>query len=400
MQIRSVTVFAHESDLPQAARVAATVRLALEAADYAVQTVRLALPPFPLWAEGEAEAVRAARRLGTAAAEHGMDYVALGPAVPAAPQAYRWIPAMLAGASNVFCSAVMADEDGIHPDAVMACAQVIADLAPLEANGFANLRFAALASVPPGAPFFPAAYAPPLLPQRKVLVALALEAADLAVAAFAAASTAEEARQRLVKALEAHGRRLSRLSERAAAAHGGRFLGLDFSLAPFPAPETSIGAALERLGVPALGAHGSLAAAAFLADALDRAAFPRSGFNGLMLPVLEDTVLAARAAEGLLTLKDLLAYSAVCGTGLDTVPLPGDTTADQLAAVLWDVAALSRRLRKPLTARLMPIPGKLAGDVVRFDFPYFADSRVMPLQAAPLSGALLSSFDLRPRPAA
>ena len=117
----------------------------------------------------------------------------------------------------------------------------------------------------------------------------------------------------------------------------------------------------------------------------------KGGFNGLMLPVLEDAGLGARAAEGTLTTKDLLLYSAVCGTGLDTIPLPGDASAGQLSAVLLDVAALAVRLNKPLTARLMPIPGKAAGEVTAFDFGYFANSRVMPLPALPLSGRLASA---------
>ena len=72
-----------------------------------------------------------------------------------------------------------------------------------------------------------------------------------------------------------------------------------------------------------------------------------------MLPVLEDSVLALRAAEGQLTVSDLLSYSAVCGVGLDTVPLPGDTSEDTLTGILLDVAALATRLNKPLTARLI-----------------------------------------------
>ena len=83
---------------------------------------------------------------------------------------------------------------------------------------------------------------------------------------------------------------------------------------------------MERLGVPRLGEHGSLAAAAILADTMDQADFLRAGFSGLMLPVLEDATLARRAAEGSLGVKDLLLYSCVCGTGLDSVPLPGDTS--------------------------------------------------------------------------
>jgi uncharacterized protein (UPF0210 family) len=104
-----------------------------------------------------------------------------------------------------------------------------------------------------------------------------------------------------------------------------------------------------------------------------------------MMPVLEDSVLAARAAEGVLTVKDLLLYSAVCGAGLDTVPLPGDVSTDQVAALLLDVAALALRLNKPLTARLMPIPGKRAGDEVAFAFAYFARGGVLSLEAESLT---------------
>jgi hypothetical protein len=85
---------------------------------------------------------------------------------------------------------------------------------------------------------------------------------------------------------------------------------------------------------------------------------------------------------------DLLLYSAVCGTGLDTVPLPGDISVSQLQAILLDLAALAQRLEKPLTARLMPIPGKAAGEETGFDFAYFANSRVLGVRAEPLGGLL------------
>ncbi|MEJ5203020.1 MAG: DUF711 family protein, partial [Anaerolineales bacterium] len=100
-----------------------------------------------------------------------------------------------------------------------------------------------------------------------------------------------------------------------------------------------------------------------------------------------------------LTLKDLLLYSAVCGAGLDTVPLPGDVTSEQLAAVLLDVAALAMRLNKPLTARLMPIPGKQRGEFTSFDFAYFANGGILDVPAAPL-GRLFTqngTCSLRPR---
>ena len=76
----------------------------------------------------------------------------------------------------------------------------------------------------------------------------------------------------------------------------------------------------------------------------------------------------------------------MCGAGLDTVPLPGDSTAEQLEGVLLDVAAIALRLNNPLIARLMPIPGKHAGDPVEFDFEFFAKGAVLSLPAAPLQG--------------
>jgi len=199
--------------------------------------------------------------------------------------------------------------------------------------------------------------------------------------------------------LESHTTVLTELAAGVAAEFETAFIGFDVSLAPYPDDAISLGNALEKLGLPALGLAGSLAAAAFVADTLDRGRWPRIGFNGLMLPVLEDSVLARRTIDGTLGVKDLLMYSAVCGTGLDTVPLPGDVSTDQLYALLLDVAALAVRLGKPLTARLMPVPGKQAGDLTDFDFPYFANGRILPLAAAPLTGMLAGNetFQLHPR---
>jgi uncharacterized protein (UPF0210 family) len=160
-----------------------------------------------------------------------------------------------------------------------------------------------------------------------------------------------------------------------------------------------VGTALEALGLEGFGGPGSLAASAFLTDTLDRARFTRTGFCGLMLAVLEDATLAARGAQGLLSVGELLMFSAVCGTGLDTIPLPGDVSKDQLAAILIDMGALALRLDKQLTARLMPLPGKKAGDLTAFDFEFFANSRVLSVPSASLSNLLAGDavLDIRPR---
>jgi uncharacterized protein (UPF0210 family) len=215
-----------------------------------------------------------------------------------------------------------------------------------------------------------------------------MEAASLAVAVFEFAGSLEEGLAGLRVAVEQHAQALSVVGDELASESGYHFTGIDFSLAPYPADESSLGHAVELIGVPEVGMHGSLAAAAMLAATLDEADFPRVGFSGLLFPQLEDNVLADRAAAGVLTVKDMLMYSAVCGTGLDTIPLPGDTTPEELAPLLLDLAALALRLDKPLTARLMPVPGKQAGEPTSFDFSFFANSRVMPLSAQPLGEKL------------
>ena len=396
MKIRSLTVFfapqhpPNASQLAPLAKFAAAARESYVAAGYEVQTLRLATPPFPRWVKplAQSRAVEAAVAIETLALEAGFGYVSLGPALPEILESYSFIPHMLAATKAAFFSGVIAEKKtGIHLQALIACADLIQKAALLEANGFANLRFAALANVPPGSPFFPAAYhagGPPSF-------AIATQSADLAVSAFEEASSVAQGSRLLTESIQQHARALAKIGRSLAKPSKLSFGGIDFSLAPFPSESESLGAALERMGVPAAGLHGSLAAAAILTQAIDAARFPRAGFNGLLLPPLEDAILAKRAAEGVLTISDLLMYSAVCGTGLDTVPLAGATRAEQMAALLLDLAALALRLDKPLTARLMPIPGSAAGDATTFDFPFFANSRVMELKSEPLKNALAAS---------
>ena len=400
MKIRSITYFCNpkypldENILQKAGRFLAEAKSAYKAARYEVQTVRLATVPFPqLLGDGQIDKLpELATQFEEIAQEHNIGYVSLGPALPEMPRSYEVIPEGIFVSENIFFGGVMADKTrGLNLSAVRACAEIIVKAAMIEPNGFANLQFAALANVDAGAPFFPAAYHYGDEPA----FAIATESADLAVEAFENAKTLEDGRKALISEVTRHGQAISRVAEDLAQSpisnspitnyHSPKFLGIDFSLAPFPDDAHSLGNAVEKMGVPKIGMHGSLAAAAILTEAVDRADFPHTGFSGFMQPVLEDSVLARRAAEGILTIKDALLYSAVCGTGLDTIPLPGDTTSEQLVPLLLDLCALALRLDKPLTARLMPIPGKQTGDETNFDFAFFAPSRVMALESAELN---------------
>jgi hypothetical protein len=392
MKIRSITYFFNpgwpldENKFKSAGKFLAEAKLAFEAAGYEVQTMRLATVPFTQLLENSIEETpKLAKAIEGLIPSIGVEYASLGPAFPNVPGSYEIIPEAIAETKNIFFSGVMADsQNGISLEAVRACAKVIVKCAPLTPDGFANLRFAALANVLPGAPFFPAAYHQGDRPA----FAIATEAADLAVDVFKNAKSLNEGRDALVESLETHGGALASFARQLQFRYGVQFGGIDFSLAPFPTDKQSLGGAVEEMGVPKIGLHGSLAAASILTEAVDRANFRHTGFSGFMQPVLEDSVLAKRAAEDTLTIKDLLLYSAVCGTGLDTVPLPGDVSDNQIAALLLDLSALALRLDKPLTARLMPIPGKQAGDPTDFDFDFFANSKVMTLEAEKLGGVL------------
>jgi uncharacterized protein len=390
MEIRSITLFCKpDFDEAAAARFFGDAR---EAFSFPVQTTRVATTPFPDWWQEGQEVTEVARRWQAA----GANYASLGP-VQLHHEAI-WLerlPDIVAGEGMLFAGAEIAGGNGqIDLARCTAVARVIRRASTILDNGFGNLYFAALANCPPGSPFFPVAYHG----GGPARFALALESADLAVAAVAAGGTLAETRHRLVAAIEETAATLAKTAASLSAAHGIAFHGLDFSLAPFPTPERSLAGAMEGLGVAAVGSPGSLFAAAFITEAIDRARFPRCGFSGLMLPVLEDSVLAQRAADGAVSITDLLAYASVCGVGLDTVPLPGDVSETALAGILLDVAALACRLDKPLTARLMPLPGLRAGDPAHFDFPYFADSRVMAAGAGVTSLlALPGIVELAPR---
>jgi uncharacterized protein len=385
MDIRSITLFI-EPDTPAAA-LAEFVAAARTAFPYPVQTMRLATTPFPDWLDQTpAHFIKA---FAESWRSSGIDYLSLGPVQ--VDHHDRWlalIPALVSATDMVFASVGIGDRNGrIALDRCRALAQIIKQVSLIQSNGFGNLYLTALANCAPGSPFFPVAYHG----GGPAHFALAVESADLAVMAVQSAATLAEARHNLVEAIETAAAAVGQAAAPLARQYGLSFSGIDFSLAPFPTDDKSLAGALEGLGLPHLGAPGSLFAAAFVTEAIGRANFPSCGFSGLMLPVLEDSVLARRAAEGLITVNDLLGYAAVCGVGLDTIPLPGDVSEASLSGILLDVAALAARLNKPLTARLMPLPGLQAGEPVSFDFPYFADSRVMAVSGTGLTGPLAAA---------
>lgn len=384
MRIRTITAGANKEDVVRVARAAQEARRRLQDAGYVVQTLRLAFDPSVTNdSSGFAVMLPGVEAL---ARDAGFDYVSIGP-VPADRLAA--LADALAATETVFASVRLAGRNGKADTAGIAgAARVMAALAFATPGGFGNLRFAALAGVAPGSPFFPASYhsgGEPWLAIGPEAAALAVEAArevadqgeGVSESFQIVSSRIQSFVTNLAARIEHHDARIREALKGIDELFNVYVAGCDWSLAPHPDRSCSIGAAIERVSGRLFGEPGTLAVIRACTDAIRTARTTLIGLSGVMLPVLEDAVLALRNTEGRYGWRDLIAFSAVCGTGLDTIPLPGDITIEQIEGILAEIAALAGVLHKPLTARLMPIPNLRAGDMTTFDFPYFVNTRVM-----------------------
>jgi len=380
-RVRTITAGTNLKSLSDTRAVGAAVatlkraKQAVTDAGYEVQTVRIATQPL-LEDSGWRARARALTTLQaldrTMVAESVL--LSIGPVL--APDGddtdfAGWAAELARTTQNVsFTVRVASPERGTSPRGVTAAGDAIAAIARATPGGIGNFRFAAAANIPAGTPFFPVAYH-----SGSDAMAIGLESPPLLSAGLAEASTLGEAQQHLTELLESRLGPLERLVRDIARRESRSYTGIDVS--PAPGKDASIGATIEALtGVP-FGAPSTLAGCAAITDVLKSVRLKTCGYSGLMLPVLEDPILAKRASEGRFGVRDLLLYSSVCGTGLDVVPLPGDSRSDRLAALIADVAALSTKLRKPLSARLFPVPDKGAGEMAHFDNPYLTDSIVL-----------------------
>lgn len=383
LKVRTVTAFVPfdpvtaEATLVEAAEFLGGARHALQAAGFEVQTLRLATPPLASYRDRIllAERLDFLLRLDRWATENGV-LVSLGPVLledsyDAAQVSF--VVEVLRRSRSLHASVVIADEAAPQPQAIRAAAEIIRELGETPAPEPLGFRFAALARCPAGIPFFPAAYAD----GKRREFALGLESASVFAAALAGPADPASKRVRLRAALEGPLQRLESVAQTLASETGWSYLGIDTS--PTPNGAVSIAAAVEALAGRPLGSAGTLAAVAALTHLIQALPVRHTGFNGLMLPVLEDRLLAERTAEGRVGVEQLLIYSTLSGTGLDVVPLPGDTSVEALERLLGDVAAVAVKLRKPLTARLLVVPGQSAGELTRFDSPWLTNTRILPL---------------------
>lgn len=383
-KVRAITAFVKMDPAKMPAVVADALRMLrqvkseLQKAGYEVETLRIATQPFPdytkkLTREQTLAFFRDFDQLGVKE-----DFLAnVGPAMlddSDDPAAADLLATAMEQAKVLHGTVIVAADDGVHWKAIRAAAHVMKRLgenAPADAG---NFNFAALAMVLPTNPFYPAAYSW----GAGHRFAIATESANVVAEAFAGThGESKLAAERLRAALEPHLKAIEAAAMRAEKTTGWSYAGIDTS--PAPLREISIGTAIENFTGAPFGSSGTLTAAAVITGVIKHLPVQMTGYSGLFIPILEDATLSKRWGEGRLTIDDLLAYSSVCGTGVDTVPLPGDVTEEQMSKIIGDMATLAFRLQKPLSARLMPIKGRKAGEKTYFNDPILVNTTIQPL---------------------
>jgi uncharacterized protein (UPF0210 family) len=382
-RVRAVTAFVridrehYQAQMQDALSFLQRARSAYQAAGYQVQTLRITTQPFTEYTRdlSREQASAFLRGLDELAQKQGF-IASIGPAMLSDSDdtgGADLLAEVLANSKNLSGSIIIAGQDGLHGKSISAAARTIQYLAAHSPGGQANFNFAATAMLPAYGPFFPGAY----FTRDGHQFAIGLESANVVQAAFSPAQEFASARSNLAQKMAAAVSPVEKIATTLAAKSGWKYGGIDVS--PAPLGKASIGAAVEMLTGGPFGSSGTLSAAALITSVLRELPVKHAGYSGLMMPILEDTILARRWGEGHITIDGLLAYSSVCGTGLDTIPLPGDVSNRQVERMLSDTASLAFKWNKPLSVRLLPVPGKRAGEKTTFDGPYLANTVLQPL---------------------
>ncbi|VEU34708.1 unnamed protein product [Pseudo-nitzschia multistriata] len=383
---------------------------------YEIQTLRVATNPFPEYLLGSDSSSKTAcdeavvrerlKVLDDCFEKHGIAFVSLGPAC--SQETVEVCTRIVDFSGRFSCSVQLASND-------VALARVSAEtilrnskLGNPEDGGLANFRFC-VANVKPYIPFFPAAKArteddetftirfaiglengallKDLLEKdagRTIANILPPKTLSPASGSSFAAGFAES-----VRPIQSICDNLVREWDGSSAAL--EYIGLDASFNPSLDEEGSVASAVEALDEVSrgFGGVGTIAATAAMTTAIQTKlpseeegfGIKITGYNGLMLPLCEDKRLAQLATEGKLRMTDLLNVSSVCGVGIDTVPIPGDASVEELTSLLLDVAGLAERWNKPLSCRVFPVPNKTVGEMTTFDSPFLVNSKILPVSS-------------------
>ena len=380
MKIRTITAGIHldinnfEVQLEDAGSFLMTSRDLFNDNNVEVQTVRLSTQSWTeynrkLSIEGLLPILN---EIESTARGSGIDFISIGPC--STVREIEKVSHILNDTTFLCTSAFLGNaRTGLLTNNILAAARAVKDISTISPDGSRNFMFASTASTPADIPFFPAGYHG----DHEKSFTIGLESGDIVFEASCRSRDIEELGSLLG---HTYNEELKKI-EKIAISKNTRFeyRGIDLSYAPGSEDNASIAFAIERITGSPFGSNGTLSAAAAITGSLKKMKVKRCGYSGLMLPVLEDEGLCRSADVGSLDIQKLLLYSSACGTGLDAVPVPGDASVERIGSIISDVAYLSIKWNKPLSARLLPIPEGHAGDTTDLNSPYLKDCSILPV---------------------
>lgn len=346
---------------------------------------RVAVSPIAAVMAGHVtdELVQVSHALDEAAVEAGVDFIGGYTALVQKGMTIsdktliESIPEVLSETSHL-CASVNAasTKAGMNVDALLLLGRIWKETAArtADADGFGCCKLSVFANMPEDNPFMSGAYKGIGEPETVInigvsgpgVVKRAIERLRAGSETCDLGSIAEEIKStafRVTRCGELIGREVAK-------AVGAKFGIVDLSLAPTPVVGDSVGEIFEAMGIPKVGGPGTTAALAMLNDAVKKGgAFASSsvgGLSGAFIPVAEDSALARAVEEGHLSIEKLEAMTSVCSVGLDMIALPGDTSVETLAAIAMDELAIGVINNKTTSVRLIPVPGKQAGEKAVF----------------------------------
>lgn len=273
---------------------------------------------------------------------------------------------------NVCVNVTKNEFDILDNELIKQCSKVVKKISQITQRGEGNFNFTVNFNCKPFIPYFPASYHESSLENSFVI---GFETPDLLVHVlkeFNENKTIENHQELFKNYYEIMSQALQYHVDKSLEIVGSyknddfKFVGIDSSSAPSK-DCSSMTTVYELLGVPYFGASGSVEASSLLTKVFKGIKnTPLVGFSGLMLAVIEDEGLARGTIENEYEIRSLLTYSSVCGIGLDTVPIPGDTSIEKISALMRDTGTMAFRLNKPLTVRLFPYPEKEAGQITQY----------------------------------
>ncbi|MDB9753878.1 DUF711 family protein [Oceanospirillaceae bacterium] len=272
------------------------------------------------------------------------------------------------------CVNVKLDEHGVLDNSLIEhCVKAVQHISVITPRGEGNFNFTVNFNCDPLIPYFPASYHHKELGNRFVI---GLETPDLLVDALKECNQTphknhnerfKDYYEGMSGALQHHISAINHIIETENCDKSYAFSGFDSSAAPSK-DCASMTQLYTLMGVEYFGAAGTVEVSSLLTKVFKSIKdVDLVGFSGLMLALTEDTGLAEGSIDAQFDIRSLLTYSAVCGIGLDTVPIPGNTPAEKTSALMRDTGTMAYRLNKPLTVRLFPVPGLKAGDLTAFE---------------------------------